>query len=584
MHEPENETEQDVGSLLERIDLNGIGTETIEYANFKQLFADSPHLQEQLRRAVSEGRLTAITLLPATSTLGGGYTHTDRVISLCGAALARPHTEGGAAAAWIVGHELEHSLLAAELHARIDADIGFATLYAGDSAYDYTEVVGFYLQAMRENEAYAEIAGWNAHLDIVKKNSGNDLPRAGDIAVSMPGRMEYYFQPTADGLGHEFKKEIAGLLNPDLSMPPSTEAVAEISQRYFDALPQRTQLGPAGTCDYRHYYAAMAIEEIHQAASSPIHVQLSRLQLDSATLSASGVNLSPGGAPIFIDAPVPEPAIGPTETETPPVPSYLDPEPLFRDPLWLEMLEHVRRSDGPGLGGDSLSEPRTSAKWNPDDEAPLSFSPPPGSPPVSARPPPQSPELSDSSDRWIASLLNDDVGPSIGIGSLLGKREFDDESPRLSQGSPKIPRVDQEFASTQQPDPPQTSSSAPQSQHPLYLQALNALQTHPDPELRGRAPESLQCLAAGLACEAQRSDLGSIDHVVASEHNDYLFAIRGRIPNDPANQYVQVGQGVACATPLQLLLTELDAITPPDAAHAMGAPSQTSHERHPPAH
>ncbi|WP_152566258.1 XVIPCD domain-containing protein [Lysobacter antibioticus] len=581
MHEPETETEQDVSALLDSV--NDIGADTIEYANLKQLFADSPHLRSQLRRAMAEGGLTSIVLLPETSTLGGLYTYTNGVISLSREALSKSPAEGGTAAAWIVGHELEHCVRSAELHARVGRDIEIANIFATDSTYDYTDVVGFYVQAMREDEAHSEIAGWNAHLDVLKKNGGKDVPDANDIVVSVPGRKDLYFQPSAGSLGYDFKPEIEAVLNSDRSMPASTEAIARISQCYFDAPPERSRLGPSGNCDYRHYYAAMALGEIHQTASSQIQVRLSALHLDTATLWASGVDLSPTGIPIFSDASMPAPANDPVETATLPAPGQPEPRPLFYDSSWLGMSEqrvgdeYAASSDAVDLSGSSLLETRMSAKWNPDGEAPVPFTTPPGSPPLP--PVPQSPELL---DLWIASLLSDEVGPSTG--SALGKREFDDESPRASQGSPKIPRIDREFNLMQPPDPPQTSSSTPQSQHPLYLQALHALQTHSDPELRSRAPETLQCLAAGLAYEAQKSDLGRIDHVVASEHNEYLFAIRGGIPNDPANQYVQVDQRVASTTPLERSLAELAAITPPDAAHAMGAASQTPHERHLPPH
>ncbi|MGO1000198.1 XVIPCD domain-containing protein [Lysobacter sp. CA196] len=569
MHEPENETEQEVSALLDSV--NGIGADTIEYANLKQLFADSAHLQSQLRRAKAEGGLTAIVLLPETSTLGGLYTYTDGVISLSRETLSKPPAEGGTGAAWIVGHELEHCLRSAELRARVGLDIGFANVFATDSTYDYTDVVGSYVQAMRENEAYSEIAGWNAHLDVLKKKSGKDMPDATDLVVSVPGRIDHYFQSSAGSLGYEFKPEIEAVLHSDRSMPASTEAIARISQCYFDAPPERSRLGPWGNCDYRHYYAAMAIEEIHQTAPSQIQVQLSALHLDNATLWASGVNLSPFGIPIFSDASVPEPAIDPVETATLPVPGHSEPRPLFYDPLWQGMFEqrmgdeHAASSDAVDLSGSSLLETRMSAKWNPEDEVPVPFNTPPGSPPLP--PVPQSPELL---DLWIASLLNDDGGPSTSTGSVLGKREFDDESPRQTQASPKIPRVD--------PD------STPPEQHRLYLQALNALQTHSDPELRDRAPETLQRLSAGLAYEAQKSGFNRIDHVVASKQNEYLFAIQGGIPNDPANQQVHIEQHVASATPLERTLAELAAITPPDAAHALDAPSKASQDRHPPAH
>lgn len=587
MHEPENETEQDVSALLDSV--NDIGADTIEYANLKQLFADSPHLRSQLRRAMAEGGLTSIVLLPETSALGGLYTYTNGVISLSREALPKSPAEGGTAAAWIVGHELEHCLRSAELHARVGRDIEIANIFATDSTYDYTDVVGFYVQAMREDEAYSEIAGWNAHLDVLKKNGGKDVPDANDIVVSVPGRKDLYFQSSAGSLGYDFKPEIEAVLNSDRSMPASTEAIARISECYFDAPPERSRLGPSGNCDYRHYYAAMAIAEIHQTASSQIQVRLSALHLDTATLWASGVDLSPTGIPIFSDASVPAPATDPVETATLPAPGQPEPRPLFYDPLSLGMSEqrlgdeYAASSDAVDLSGSSLLETRMSAKWNPDGQAPVPFSTPPGSPPLP--PVPQSPELL---DLWIASLLSDEVGPSTG--SALGKREFDDESPGPSQGSPKVPRIDREFNLTQPPDPPQTSSSTPQSQHSLYQQALVALQTHTDAELSGDAPDTLQRLAAGLACEAHKSGLSRIDHIVASQQNHNLFAIQGSVPGDPGNLTAHVDRRVADATPLEQSLAELAELTklaaarPTDAAQTFGAPSQSSNERHPPAH
>ncbi|MEH6413507.1 XVIPCD domain-containing protein [Pseudomonas sp. CGJS7] len=606
-------------ALLDRV--NGIGADTVEYANLKQVFADSPQLLAQLRDAVANHGLISIQLLPPTSTLAGGYLGTTGVISLCGANLQRPHNEGAAAAS-TVGHELRHCQRYAEVRQRIDIDIGFANLLASAGAYDCTDTVQAYVQTMREDEAHAEIAGWNAHLDIVRENIGDRPLTADDLYRSAPGRMAYYVQPASDNVHYEFKPEIQAVLNADLSMPVDQTAIDAVATNYFDVPPHLSGLGPTGACDYRHYYAAAAIAEIRHGSPEAVQLDLSRLQLNETTLRASGADLGPADAPSFIDVPTPPPGLTMPDTAdavwaipptSPPISAFPELDLGLELEFGLQQLpdgsahhDPLAGNDDPGLdfgtafGLDFDDHPLF------DDDAPNPLNSPPAS--TSAAPPsPRSEEPSDWFAEWlkqhesehVALPPGDDIDTST---SVLGKRGRDDDEPEPNPGNPKSPRNHPDTVLPQQSAPPHATvmrpqqsapnlggtatpePAAPSKAHPLYQQAWNALQAHPDPRINGCAPETLQRLAGGLACQARNAGMERIDHVVASPRNDNVFAIQGLRPDDPGNRQAHVDLHAAGARPLQQSLAELSAAAPTDPGRTQAAPSQQPGGRAPSGH
>ncbi|MGH8081166.1 MAG: XVIPCD domain-containing protein, partial [Lysobacter sp.] len=515
----------------------------------------------------------------------------------------RPHTVNGGAASTI-GHELQHCLRSSQVRGDIDAAVGFNSLLGSidpNGTYDYTDTVRSYVQTMREDEAHAEIGGWNAHLDIVKHNTGKAVPDANDIYNSAPGRMDYYFQSSANGVDREFKPEIQAVLGADRSMLVTGPTIAAISQNYFDILPHLSGLGPTRASNYPHYYAAMAISDIHGAETTyrgeeppPIHVDLGGLGLNPATLTVSGTNLGAVGAPIFADASAPNlgVAVGPIALTTPLAPP---PIPMPDPTATVATINPPPVDDGlqawlDGLNGDGTQVGNYNLGLDIDPPL-LPVSPPPPLMPLGSDTAPigSASPLPLASDDWLDSLLNDWEPPSPiattvagTTNSVLGKHRRDDEPPNQGQGNSKASRGESTHSLPQQAGPLHASAApanAAEPPHPLYRQALDALQANRDPELSSLTPDKLRCLAAGLACEAQKSGLERIDHVVASKQNDNVFAIQGSRPDDPSNRHAHVDQQAAGAKPLQQSLAELSAATPSDATRAQGTPSQQPNER-----
>ncbi|MBB3229170.1 hypothetical protein FHW69_003824 [Luteibacter sp. Sphag1AF] len=189
---------------------------------------------------------------------------------------------------FVVGHEVQHGFNA-QAAAQRDATFvnGVRAIAATPGpVHDYTALVEQHIQTNREDEAKAEIAGWNALRSRVDHDTGS---------VSLSA-----LQKLARGRVADFVDRPNGVLqprsnmtlNPDLSMPATAANVAAMGYNYFDRpvhpqpgdTRQAMALGHGGVSDYANRSAGWALQVIsieEQAAAHP-HGVKPQVQLNMA--------------------------------------------------------------------------------------------------------------------------------------------------------------------------------------------------------------------------------------------------------------------------------------------------------------
>jgi hypothetical protein len=285
--------------------------------NLQATLNGSPVLADEIKRAVmvtdaSDRRiLSSFEILPPDSGMGGSYSAADRAMNLPAKALDGKSKVSGFdpyELTFVMGHEVQHCLSASEtadarkIFDRTARDMAAMRV----SVHDYTQAIGTYIQSGREDEAKAEIAGWNAlHSRAKQKNADVTLK---DMYQISPIRVADF----VDRVALDGKPAIRSNLhlNADLSIPYTPENIAAMGENYFNRPPKahlspgdpRTpmMLGPHLEGDYPNHYAKWAIGTAVWAeqGSRKVHghkpelaIDMERLGLYEDTIERSGLNL-----------------------------------------------------------------------------------------------------------------------------------------------------------------------------------------------------------------------------------------------------------------------------------------------------
>lgn len=296
--------------------------------NLQGTFNGSPVLAAQLKEAIAQSHVQHFSLLQAGMAAGATYDGstadgTPRGINLPPAALqsrtaANPGGRYDAGdMTFVLGHEIQHGFNRA---AKDEATRGFlrdiATQANAHSAiHDYSDELRAYLGASRDDEARAEIAGWNALLDRLRQSNPN-----GDGLVLMLNtqndRVLDFIQP--DPLNPARAAAKPGLsFNPDGSLSQTPANIAAMGQHYFDRpAPAYAQPGqrpvalgehrPA-SADYTNYYGTWAVERIvaaedragllHRGQRPRIAIDMAGLGMREDLIEMEGLDLGANRAP-----------------------------------------------------------------------------------------------------------------------------------------------------------------------------------------------------------------------------------------------------------------------------------------------
>lgn len=307
--------------------------------NLQNTINESPVLAEQVKKAATTRDPTATPramllenydFLPANMVAGGTYsgrTHSMNlpVLNLQAQTPANPQGRFNADdLTFVIGHEIQHGFNHPE---KAQARTAFAQQVGQIAAsapvvHDYTAAVRTYIQAGRDDEAKAEIAGWNAllsrrqqadpafSLDDMRKNT-RARGRAEDFVV-----WDAALSATVPRPGLTF--------NPDNTLSQSPANIAAMGEHYFNrpdaSAPQALRpvhLGESGKVDYPNYYGTGAIETIIQAERQ--HAQQHPGVVHKLTINMAGIGLKEHlmeqeGINIQIDKATPQPYYDSSQT------------------------------------------------------------------------------------------------------------------------------------------------------------------------------------------------------------------------------------------------------------------------------
>lgn len=260
-----------------------------------RVFDASGLLRWQLNEATRIGVLTAFEVLPEDAHAGGAYDGDTRTISI---PLRMLRPDGEPETTFVLGHELQHALGNSEVRQRVERFFRSAESAAcGD--YNYTPTIGSYLDWRRDDEAIANLTGWNALVDWVDQR----IPAAtlDDVVLASRSRSRHFADP--HGFGFVIKPLLT--IRPDLRIDLTADNVAAMGTYYVDRPAGEMRLGFLGTSDYRNQYGAWAVTQAaychryltQNCRPEPIMIiNAAELGLSRQTLEENGIDL--GGRPV----------------------------------------------------------------------------------------------------------------------------------------------------------------------------------------------------------------------------------------------------------------------------------------------
>ena len=297
-------------------------------ANLQSTLNGSPVLAAQIKDAVAQEHVQHFSLLGNSMAAGATYDGntvrqdgTPKGINLPPLGLqtnTSTNPQGKYDArdmTFVLGHEIQHGFNDAAKDQATRAfmrDINTQARMHGP-VHDYTDELRAYIQAGREDEAKAEIAGWNALLSREKQSNPNAT--YGDMESTQNDRVYDFVTRSTRTSPAQSKPGLT--FNPDGSLSQTPANIAAMGQHYFDRpSPVHAQPGqrPVGlgehsppSADYINYYGTWALERIvaaedranvrHQGARPQIAIDMVGLGLKEDLIEMEGLHLGTNKAP-----------------------------------------------------------------------------------------------------------------------------------------------------------------------------------------------------------------------------------------------------------------------------------------------
>ncbi|APP77101.1 hypothetical protein BJD12_19860 [Xanthomonas vesicatoria ATCC 35937] len=270
--------------------------------NLREAVESSPYLVEVMTKAIEHGDLKHITV-SKTPNEGGHYSHDTRSISINADIFLRSRPEERVdQLTGVLGHETGHALMARsneistyKLSYRIDEALKEGARY-GDANVDVTPFAKDYIQASRENEAFAELVSMNSVASRVKHQRPNAseayLLRRMDPTTPCVtnGQLEPGIRLDKDGIQHTDNRI-------------DSSAVKSVAICQFDQ--SGKSLGALGQSDYNAFYLSYVVSAgaavsrgLDRASSQSIPslgLNLKELGSSAEEIQAAGVSLGGQG-------------------------------------------------------------------------------------------------------------------------------------------------------------------------------------------------------------------------------------------------------------------------------------------------
>lgn len=273
----------------------------VQRINFANALNGSPALVSQINSAVAANQLSGFSLLAPGTHAGGQFNPTTRTMELPASIISSPAsgTYNPNELTFVMGHEIQHAINAPAQAAATQTLVNDvrAVAQGTGATHDYTAAVSARLQANRDDEATAHIAGFNALVGMVR--STNPTPSLEDIYRAHPGRMNDFIAVTP-GTPNTYALRPGLSLNADMTMTPNAANTTAMGQHYYGQPASAARIGPNGDSDYQNYYATAWIGYAAQVerAHAPSHAAAGRnpqFTLNMATLGVNEVQLERNG-------------------------------------------------------------------------------------------------------------------------------------------------------------------------------------------------------------------------------------------------------------------------------------------------
>jgi hypothetical protein len=258
--------------------------------NLQGTLNNSPALAEEIKRAATtvdpmepkHRILESFAFTAPGAGVGGSFNASGHAMNLVSESLMTVGPNSGGQynphdLTFVIGHEVQHGFnaqTAAQGRTAFVTDVR-AMAATPSPIHDYTPLVERHIQSGREDEASAQIAGWNALRSRVEHDQGTVT--LADLHKVAPSR-------TADFIERQHGTYVPHAnvqLNPDLSMPHTPANVVAMGHNYFDRPTAAHQqpgdtrnamaLAHGGVEDYPNYYAGWAVAVIGSEERAAIH-------------------------------------------------------------------------------------------------------------------------------------------------------------------------------------------------------------------------------------------------------------------------------------------------------------------------
>lgn len=297
--------------------------------NLQDTMNGSPALAEELKRAATTADpqqrqhriLENFAFTAPGAGVGGSFSAPTHTMNLVSESLATS-TPGSNQRydvhdlTFVIGHEVQHGFnaqVSSQRDANFVRDVRALAATPGP-IHDYTALVEQHIQTSREDEAKAEIAGWNALRSRVEHDNGAVTLDA--LKKAAPGRVNDFID-TANG---RLQPRANVTLNADLSMAQTPANVAAMGYNYFDR-PVHPQPGdtrqPMGlghnyVSDYANRNAGWAVAVIGMEEQNAVHrhgappqvqINMAHAGLSEEMMEKAGLDLRPAKQPIpYLDS------------------------------------------------------------------------------------------------------------------------------------------------------------------------------------------------------------------------------------------------------------------------------------------
>ena len=291
------------------------GSSDPRYKNVLDAIQHSPSLEQALNKAVREGTITHIRHDPGLINANMGATYNAGTVSL-------GRTNDPFILIFQLAHEVQHANHSAQKSREYAQIYQAATALAADTrstTHNYTPLISQGLAQNRDDEARAQLMGWNAYVEY--RRTKNPSATNQDILYENP----YKDSISSDGVidratGQEIQNIHSDLhLNADLTAPITPANIEAMGRHYYD---QSGQFGINHNLNYQNYYAGYYLEMVANAENAyrpsyraanggravQVRMDMQALGLDEARLEGNGLHI-PGRSLGYVDQSNPAAAV-----------------------------------------------------------------------------------------------------------------------------------------------------------------------------------------------------------------------------------------------------------------------------------